>query len=482
MKAKLKSLLILTAIFVLTLTAGIIAGCSIGELTPDELAHGLGMDSTVTYYANGGKFTGNKQCYMCFRFKAGQPIFNIGVDGLGQNQKFTIEKDNFIFAGWQYCELKDGLPILTDEETGEVCKVKDITGTAEIIGANEREKAEAEKKFTALSSGQDVFVDGNHPKIGENEHLYLVANWIPDLKIEYRLASDTDTVKFAKLNDEGKPVYDENDNPVEEEVKNGDVIAYADFGGFTEMGLKPEDNIFPSSSTHSYIHLYYDKECTDIVNTGAIVQKPETENRVIYAKFISGKWTPVRNEKDVEKMLDAYGSSNFFIVNDINYTGAYTSEKPYIFNGVIDGNGKSISGLTVSLSSVLNDGEVSLFGKIGANAEIKNLTLKNVSVTASVKSGAWIRAYALFTKVTEGAKIANVTVDGISVSVTMDANSGIRNIPSLSGSYKTDNWLYGRYGKDNDENLDRTDAAFEEIYPDLEVLNATLKINNDVIV
>ena len=482
MKAKLKSLIILAAIFVLTLTAGIVAGCSIGESTPDELAHGLGMNSTVTYYANGGKFTGNEQCYMCFRFKAGQPIFNIGVDER-VGQKFTITRENFKFAGWQYCELKDGLPILTNEETGKVCKVKDITGTAEITDEDGREKSEPEKKFTALSNGQDVFVDGNHPEIGENEHLYLVANWIPDVKIEYRLASDTDTVKFAQYNDKGEPVYDENDNPVEEEVNKGEVIAYADFGG-NEVELTPEDtSIFPASSTHSYIHLYYDEECTEIVNTGDIAEKPETENYVLYARFISGKWTPVRDADDVNDMLRAYGSSNYFIVNDINYDGTFTAaEKSAIFNGIIDGNGKCISGLTLSRSSVSSDGEVSLFGKIGANAEIKNLTLKNISVTATVRPGARIRVYALFAKVTEGAEISGVTVDGISVSVTMPADAGIINIPSLNEGYNTDKWLYGRYGKDNDENLDRTDAEFEEIYTGLEVLNATLTINNSEIV
>jgi hypothetical protein len=55
------------------------------------------------------------------------------------------------------------------------------------------------------------------------------------------------------------------------------------------------------------------------------------------------------------------------------------------FTGVFDGNGFSILNLTIDTSGAGND-YLGLFGKIGASGQIKNLRLKNVSITSGSNS------------------------------------------------------------------------------------------------
>lgn len=485
MKAKFKLFVFLVATFIFTLTAGIIAGCAIGESDALYEANSRGMTASVTYYANGGKFSAHDMCYMCLRYVPGTPIMDLGNDA----SDLEIKRTGYVFTGWQYCELKDGLPILTDEKTGEVYAVREETGTAYIQSSSGKELAEIEKRFNAAASGEDVFVDGNHPVIGENEHLYLAAVWVPDVRIEYKLVSDTGSIRIEKdvVGEDGKA------QTVEVEVKNGETLDYKSFGRNDSIGLYPSSVTFRTLSTHSYIHLYEDKECTKIINDGQMFDKPgDGNNLAVYAKFLEGFWTPVRNSAGVNSMLEAVGGgTNYFVVQDIEYSGTFTDKddkgdfknysktKTDIFNGVIDGNNKCISNISVSRSTITTDQEISLFGRIGASAEIKNLTLKNVKLNfPSVRAGANITLYALFTHVANEAKLSNITVDGVELNVdlTYAAGASINNINKLEGGgYNTNSWLYGMYDSDKY----RADSEFVKIYPDVKVLNPTLTINNE---
>jgi hypothetical protein len=72
-------------------------------------------------------------------------------------------------------------------------------------------------------------------------------------------------------------------------------------------------------------------------------------------------------------------SGSYILVNDIilsgNWTPIGTSTNP--FTGVFDGNGYTISGLTINSTS----GRVGMFGQVGLGGIVKNLGLINVNIT-----------------------------------------------------------------------------------------------------
>ena len=101
MKTKIKLLIILIAIFAVTMIAGLLAGC-IGEINAFEQAQQMGYTCAVTYYTNGGAFseknTADLKSYKTVYYKPGTPIFNIIDDATSQG--LIISRENFIFTGW----------------------------------------------------------------------------------------------------------------------------------------------------------------------------------------------------------------------------------------------------------------------------------------------------------------------------------------------------------------------------------------------
>ena len=105
----------------------------------------------------------------------------------------------------------------------------------------------------------------------------------------------------------------------------------------------------------------------------------------------SGYWTQIRTAEDLNALAAATDekalSGNYKLAADINLRGAAFSgigspDAP--FTGVFDGNGKTISNLTISMPG---EDSVGLF-RATLGGTIKNLTLKNVSVTGGSHVGA----------------------------------------------------------------------------------------------
>ena len=463
MKAKINTLIVLISIFAVTLIAGLLAGC--GEQNPKERADKLGMTAVVTYYTNGGKFvagtnSNDTKVYRTDYYYPGTPIYNIGVDKTS-GQPLTIVRDGYVFAGWEWAVLdEDDLPVLyaSDSEgnaTGTALKVLE-NGTASIIDTTGREMIEDGKRFVAVASGDKVFKDGEpRPTVGAGEHKYLVATWVLDVVLEYRLITDTDIT----VQDGDKSVT----------YKNGDVIATESFSTSTELYLTPA-NTPASFNGFSYINLYWDAEGQNVVKAGETIAKGET-NSVIYAKYLAGTWTPVRSARDAATMLRATGNTNYFVVYDIDCTNTTFTLKAGTFGGIIDGNGKTLSNIQISGYSADYS---SLFGSLLSSAKIKNLTIENVTINSSLRPNTNIHLHVLVSSVADGAEIEGVSVDTVTLKITKPDNATVSNIQYVSGAYQTGNWLYG-YGTNG------TDEQFESKYGKI-VRNATLIINNETIV
>ena len=485
MKAKRKTLIILIAIFSVSLIAGICAGC-IGEKSPKERADELGMTACVTYYTNGGNFVSGKntvdqKSYRTDYYYPDTPIFNIGFDETS-GQSLTIRRNGYVFAGWEYAELdKDGLPLLYEldgngNRTGTQLTVLE-NGTASIIGSTGREMLEQEKRFEAKSSGKKVFENG-HPTVGAGEHKYLVATWTVDILLEYKLITDapiTTRIEVAadEVEEDSGYTVDEKTGKAYKTVtyNNGDVVFTKQFLLSDSITIYPETA--PTTFTgFSYIHLYWDENGENAVTAGQQIAKGDGENPVIYAKYLSGSWRPVRTGSDVSTMLSD-DSRNYYVVNDIDCseTTNFGYKTGGSYGAVIEGNGKTISNITIGGTFQNIPNPASVFGNLRASANIKNLTFSGVTVNLKLACSA--NVYLFVSNVAEGAVIENVIFSDATFNITIDDGYTLYNIQYLSGAYETDNWLFGAA---------ETDAKFKEQYNSVQVKNATLIINEDEIV
>lgn len=495
MKAKIKPLIILIAIFAATLIAGVAAGCSIGENTPQDSADNRGMYSSVTYYANGGTFSDNAICYKTMYFVPGNPIFNIGMDAHpvgGSGSELSITRTNMMFAGWVYAELDgNGLPTLlkmneNGEITGEVLQLKD-NGSASITNDDGRELSEQQKRFTAKISEDpdewDFAFENGRPTLEKGEHIYLVAAWMPDVKLDYVLIADEEvTFEFPKADD---PETEEDESKQTEEVvlTSGDVIKSDGFGVAGYNTLKPASAPAVATSNHSFIYLFWDEECTLPVTSknghmGSqqygpfTVERPQDGvNAKIYAKYMSGIWTTVADSSAARNMFNQLGSNNYYLVDDIDCSAQSLSLSSRTFSGTIMGNGYTISNLNLSSGTLANGATVSLFGTATATAKISDLTISNVKATVSLAANRNANVYALFASCDADATFKDFSVVGYSMSITCPESATIMNIQLLNDGYDTTNWLYGG----------NSDAEFISVHGNI-ITNVALTINNQSII
>ena len=443
---RIKIILILACVSLTAFAAALICACSIGE--PQLNTEGL--DAYVTYYSNGGSFnSGNTIKYQTLRFKDGAPVLDLGSDQVN-NITFEMKKTNSEFVGWAYAELdENGKPVLTDAE-GNKLEVKD-SGSPYIEDANGKELDEQIKDFTAElktdSNGDpELAFENQRPTASKETHLYLAAYWVPSVKIDYVLVSDDGDITFNPTEGEEKLTF-----------KDGDVFASTDFGTFTNRQLTPA--VMPlagyRAEGYSFINLYLDEECTNPVPDGYSVSKPEAadaENIRIYARFKKGSWTAVRNASDVQNML---GSTvlvgNYVLVNDIQMTASTSIERNSLMSTpssiVFEGEGHKITGLNIK-SNPTPGQTISLFGKIGAGASIKNVMFEDVTITITVLRGN-ASFYMLFESLAEGATLDNLQVNKVNAMVTLGKQVGGNYLLYNLQNGNTSHWLYG--GGDSDE-------------------------------
>lgn len=114
-------------------------------------------------------------------------------------------------------------------------------------------------------------------------------------------------------------------------------------------------------------------------------------------------------------------NGNYKLVNNITLSGEWTplctANTP--FTGIFDGNGYTISGLTVSNTNIESETFIGMF--INVSGTVKNLTLDTVSITASV-SKARFDIGAISAQLGDNASILNCTVNG-TIRVTQSATA-----------------------------------------------------------
>ncbi len=110
-----------------------------------------------------------------------------------------------------------------------------------------------------------------------------------------------------------------------------------------------------------------------------------------YTEVSEGNYT-VDNEKglrNLAKLVNSNGGKtpiNITLTGDITLTGEWTPIGNYDnrYTGTFDGNGHTITGLTVNQKE---RGNVGLIGYLGSGGKVQNLTLENVNLNGTLYVG-----------------------------------------------------------------------------------------------
>lgn len=132
-----------------------------------------------------------------------------------------------------------------------------------------------------------------------------------------------------------------------------------------------------------------------------------TEDITVYCKYIQGSWTIVKSE---DQLLAALSSNkNIYLDGDLDFidkTWRYGS-----FNGKLNGNGHTITGINLTRNCNKYTLGAGIFGTLGAKTDIYNLTIKDAVVNFNVKldNGEFVGGFFAY-EAREGAKITDVKI------------------------------------------------------------------------
>lgn len=389
----------------------ILAGCSFG-VTKESLKDKYDLSACVTYYANGelasftpGSGIREKNVY----YPSGVQPYEIPAE--------NIKYDKYKFDAWYEVELdEEGKPITLDEF-----------------------KTSEGKVYYTYKLG-DV-VDFSKITLEEDDHIYVAAGWIADTSVHVKLVHDGDKATQIPLDVEketsaSSPVYQK------EYVSYGDTVRIANYSRSGELSTISSDFLHITDNAYTFLAYYEDEACTTPVSWPLVKQDTDV---VIYAKYIEGDWTIVNTAKDVKDMFGATGKDEHYWINaDIDCTDVEVQAK-VTFACEIQGNGHTISNLTVKKSA--SAAATSMFGTMAETAKIENLNLTGLKLEFTFRPGTY-SVYFVFTEMKTGAVVNNVTLQG-----NMNIYNGDdTTLLNLDGDQRT-NCLYGGYA---------TDAAYEE--------------------
>lgn len=379
MNLKIKSVISLIAVVLLSV---LLAGCA-NEATPYEVNDAESYSVSVKYDANGGTFTTNTSVIV-----DSYNIENLKVNGEGKaeiallspddqargHDAFTAVNNGHFLAGW-YSERVES----TDADGNTV-----YTYSGKWNFESDTLKVDPDAEYTS-----------SEPQIT------LYAAWVPLFEIEfYSLDSGEylDSYVFDPTLVESIPVPEWNEESGAIEMHN-----------------------FPKRSGYTFNKAYFDKEGTialegvTLDHTGVVDYETGTATgsaMKLYVDWTEGEWFRIYN---TEQFLDnASVNGNYEILADLDFTDEIwpTSLMYGNFSGTIKGNGHTFSNIEAiqTNNSKVNAG---LFGQITENAEITDITFKNVSFT--IKAGTRVvgTSYGLFAgTLSSGAKVENVSILG----------------------------------------------------------------------
>ncbi len=432
-KTKVKLLILCVAALTLSLFC---AGC-IGEMSAWDFLEGQNAMQGVTYYANGGWFgeSGSSKDTVSMYYKENANIISDDFTSTGKKDYLLI-RPGFTFLGWYKAKV---------DENGN--PVYDANNKLQITG----EPAD----LSAIKKG---------------EHRYVCAEWSQNELLLIKLVSDGAVTLDKAITVNGEEFA------AEHVFNPGDDIASAIF---TTSGTVALSGVTVAECKgHTFLQFYKDESCTEPIDKYTRGDKGETEGQdsVIYAKYITGKYTIVKTAADVATMFNKVGEggSYYFFnadstVKEIDMTGRTVGLKLGDFNIKIEGNGFTLKNLTYKpgRSAITNGSSYSMLGRLTESASIKNLTLQDTTIDVSIRNDNTVHFYALLREAQQGAVLENFAVKGMKLTMTVPDSSVVENIPKTESGYNYDNWLFGGEG---------SDAAFLQRFTGVTVENNQIEV------
>ena len=367
MKKTFKRILLASTVMVTALAAGIFTSCARGSLEDQKRKEGYIY--TVTYDANGGKF------------------------GSTITRTYALVKENSPTLA----------PGYVDEKTQASIKVPERIDY-ELVGEAENDGDENTNEEAILSKSWFL------AETDENGNIVYDANGEPiTAATPWNFATDKVTGDITLVAKWTQKFYfsiyivdvDGNNNPVEKEIgstpaKVGDTIFDKLYNAEKDGSInRSPDKIRIKQSGYTLLDFYMDdtyqtKLDESFTHPGKQVIDTETDpetgetveittNTVkIYASYLKGTYDFISNSN--KKSLTK--GSNWYLLEDVDYTGEKDWKALTNFTGTILGNGKSIKNVTVkSTATDAKDDETklhSIFGKMSGS--IENLTFENVTM------------------------------------------------------------------------------------------------------
>ena len=414
-------------------SAAFAAGCAVGQETYQQYLDRNKATARVTYNANGGLFETRKEVKDIY-YPANSPVLNVGVDEIDNRVK--MEYPGYVFDGW-FTPARDAEGNILYEDDAQ----------------------------TIVKLGEEL----QFPyRIQDKEQIVLYAKWVLDAMVEFRLVSDTPVTVQTTVKDENGE-----DKTEEKTVVSGEVLATRSFGTGTEIYIDDKSPVTAVGST--FLSFYEDEACT--LPFFGEVSKPvgeEAENLVLYAKFIEGEWEVIKTKSQVTAMFASPGRKSYYIFNDIDCQND-TFATIAVTNCKIEGNGHRLYNMNFSRLPANGD-NFAIFGMFSSSASIKNLTLENITLTYSVRSGFSVSLYLISNETEEGATFENFKIKNAKMNVN-DARRAatVINITNANGGYFEDNWMFGK-NRDEGKHIEGYDVQYLATHTGITVEDCSYEI------
>ena len=421
-----------------------VAGCSVGEPGRNEILANYN-GGQVTYYANGGSFNNNTAIVVrdVYFKEADVPFFDMTDDA---NASYYVMYGGYDFTGWYLPARYE-----SGEHAGEVMYTytyKNASGVDVTVPAYPKlnsdgtpvtDSREARPLFNIEGSDEDILeknirivpsdtpIDSSYTVKAEDK-LIVCATWKPALKFVFKLAvEESFTI--------GNKTYN-----------HGDEITNMAFGkGET---ASPGQTTTVNFDGFTFVSNYTEAACENYAGTYNRADYEGETEIVVWSKYVKGSWTIIKNNANsIKDMFTGLSSSSkaYYLLEDVDCSSISSFGIVQGVRAKIEGNGHTLSNLKFGATSLANNASVApVFGAIYASAEIKNLKLKDITISITGKGN--LTMYAVCKSIEEGATLDNLTIENITATVDIPSANRVDN--AQNGS--TTSWIFGGKGTDDD--------------------------------
>jgi hypothetical protein len=378
MNLKRKAVLTVVLLFAVLLVA---AGCSKVN-DPYKINDADSYNFSVKYDANGGTFTTNTSVIV-----DSYDLSQVKKNAQGQAEIALLSPDNAVRGNNAFTAIRNGY-FLAGWYTQRTEAGTDDNGNTLYTYSG---KWDFDKDI--------LTADPNKSYSASNPELTLYAAWIPMFQVEYYVLGTNELL--------GSNTYD---------PTQADMIKMPQWN--TDTGAIKMNNI-PKRDKYTFNGAYLDAQGTvpitgeQIAHTGTVNYENATaENPImkIYVDWKAGEWYRIYTAKQFVKTANLSGC--YEIMADLDFTDEIW---PSVlmhgnFTGIIQGNGHTFSNiqLTQKNNNKMNSG---LFGNLTADAQLTDLTFRNVTFTMEGGTRAVGAAFGLLAgTVSDGAVLNNVQI------------------------------------------------------------------------